>query len=82
MTEQATRFKEEEAIELDVSSYNNISENILADNEEGILLTTANGYDTGSHYNSVNGNNMTAAFTMLLHSLMAPLITLSSATIW
>jgi parallel beta-helix repeat protein len=50
------------AIQLSVSSYNNISENILTDNDYGILLTTTIGYDTGSHYNSINGNNITLCF--------------------
>ena len=47
------------AIQLSVSAYNSISENILTNNDYGILLTTANGYDMGSNYNSISGNNIT-----------------------
>jgi parallel beta-helix repeat protein len=47
------------AIQLSVSAYNSISENVLTDNDYGILLTTAIGYDSGSNYNNISGNNIT-----------------------
>lgn len=51
------------AIELGVSSYNNISENIMTDNGNGIWLDTAIGYgDVGSNYNIISGNNITLCF--------------------
>ena len=46
-------------IELDVSSYNTISENILTNNNKGIWLDTATGYSGASHYNIISGNNIT-----------------------
>jgi parallel beta-helix repeat protein len=48
------------AIKLSVSNYNEISENVLTDNEYGVFLDDAIGYDTGSHYNSIIGNNITS----------------------
>jgi parallel beta-helix repeat protein len=45
-----------------VSYYNTISENILTDNGNGIWLDTATGYDGGSNYNTVSGNNITLCF--------------------
>jgi parallel beta-helix repeat protein len=49
-------------VELAVSSYNTISENVMTDNGNGIWLDTAISYDTGSHYNSIIGNNITLCF--------------------
>ena len=46
------------AIELDVSAYNTISDNVFTDNGDGIWLDTASSYDTGSSYNIISGNNM------------------------
>jgi parallel beta-helix repeat protein len=45
-----------------VSYYNTLSENILTDNGNGIWLDTATGYDGGSNYNTVSGNNITLCF--------------------
>jgi len=47
------------AVELDVSAYNTISDNVFSDSGDGIWLDTATGYDTGSSYNIISGNNMT-----------------------
>jgi len=50
-------------IEISVSSYNTVSENVLTDNNNGIWLDTANGYGgVSSHYNLINGNNITLSF--------------------
>jgi parallel beta-helix repeat protein len=51
------------AIELSVSSYNTVSENVLTDNGNGIWLDTLSGYGgASSHYNIISGNNITLCF--------------------
>ena len=50
-------------LSISVSSYNTVSENVLTDNNNGIWLDTAYGYDdVSSHYNLISGNNITLSF--------------------
>ena len=50
-------------LSISVSSYNTVSENVLTDNDNGIWLDTALGYDdVSSYYNLISGNNITLSF--------------------